>query len=169
MVRFRLGLVLAIALCGAFFGAMVGCASKRTFPPVDGETLLDTSLPPAPEVMRIAIAAAHARGSTAGDPIVFNLPPNVQRSTWRRITEELGGGARPMAASDTLATSVERVRLDGGQAWVDVVVPQGGAFQLFTVHLRGGGLAGWTVTYVQPWTVRTDPPTSHSPWANEAG
>lgn len=160
---------LPACLAIAVWSASVGCAGKRTFPPVSGETLLDTSLPPAPEVMQIAIAAAHARGSTAAEPIVFNLPPNVQRSTWRRITEGLGGGARPMTAEDTLATSVERVRLDGGQAWVEVVVPQGGAFQLFTVHLRGGGLAGWKVTYVQPWTVRTDPPISHSPWANGAG
>lgn len=145
-----------------------GCAANRTIPPTSGSPVFDTSLPPGPEIIRLSIAAANERGSTRGQPIVFNLPPGVQKSTWSRTTEALGPGARPMRPGDGAVTSIERIRIDGGQAWVDVLVPQGGGYQLFTVHLRGGGFAGWQVTYVQPWMVEVDPPTSHSPWATSA-
>jgi hypothetical protein len=109
-------------------------------------------------MMAKAIVAAHAKSSASGEPIVFNIPAGAREIVWEAVWTRLPEGslaARPGAKG---VTSVEQVRLDGSVGQVDVLVPQGEHYQLFTVHMQGGALAEWKVKVVQPWTLRIEPP-----------
>lgn len=169
--RFASGIaLLAIA---ASLSCVAGCAPKQTLPATVGEPLFDPSVPPIPELMRIAIETGSAQRLQREGELIFNLPPGVLPVTWKRIGEKLGEHARPMRPGDTEVVSVQEVRLDGGRAHVDVLVPVGFAkdaqakvpYQLFTIHMTGGVFGPWKVTNVQPWMLRTEAPVCHNPAA----
>jgi hypothetical protein len=143
--------------------ALSGCAAWQTFPPTDGTTFFDPAIQPVPEMMATAIRAALDRSSASAAPVRFNLPEGAKDTVWIKVREFLGGDATPAREGDKLFATVEQVRLDGGVGQVDVVVPQGEHYQLFTVHMRGGALAKWRVETVQPWTLRINPPKINDP------
>jgi len=139
------------------------CAPRQTFPATVGQPFFDPGVPPTPQVMAMAIEAAHARSSARGQAIVFNLPAGAREPTWEDVWSRLPEGSLAARPGATGVTSVEQVRLDGGTAQVDVLVPQGEYFQLFTVHLEGAAIGPWKVRVVQPWTLRIEPPTINEP------
>jgi hypothetical protein len=151
-------LILTIGV-GLGVGAVVSCAPRQTFPATVGEPFFDPGVPPVPEMMALAIQAAHAKSSARAEPIVFNLPSGAFERTWEQVWHRLPAGSLAAKPGTKGVTSVEQVRLDGSIGQVDVLVPQGEHYQLFTVHMQGGVLAAWKVTVVQPWTLRIEPPT----------
>lgn len=142
---------------------LTGCAGWQTFPPTSGETFFDPSIQPVPEMMATAIRASLDKSSARELPVRFNLPPGAKDITWIKVREFLGSDARPATEGEHNFATVEQVRLDGGIGQVDVVVPQGEHYQLFTVHMRGGALSKWRVETVQPWTLRINPPKVNDP------
>lgn len=162
-----------VSLLAAVASLQVGCATKRTVPPTDGKSVMDTSFEPLPTLCVLAIEKGHEIGYGAADPgsahsIIYNLPATVRRETWVSIGRRLPASATPMRPGDANVISVEEIRIDGGNAQVDVLVPRGNLYQLYTMHLTGGVFSKWKVTYAQPWTLRTEPPTTNNPWAGDA-
>jgi hypothetical protein len=162
-----LAMAAAIAAGALLMTSMGGCATKRTVPPTDGKAMFDTSLEPVPELCVIAINEGHKRSSNPDDAITYNLPRGLLQETWLTVDRRLPPSATPMHPGDTRVVSVEELRIDGGKAEVDVLVPLEGQYQLYTLHCRGGGLGGWKVTFAQPWTLRTEVPTTNNPWAGQ--
>lgn len=103
------------------------------------------------------------RVSGADGEIAFNLPAGLAESTWRRVGELLGEGARPMTVADDRAYSVQQLRIDGGVAEVDVVYPDRGVYQLMTVRLRGGAFADWKVLSAYRWVTPCAGPVPNAP------
>lgn len=153
----KLALIVAVGVLAG--GALVSCAPRQTFPATVGEPLFDPGVPPVPEMMALAINAAHAKSSAKDEPIVFNLPAGAPERTWEQVWHRLPSGSFAAKPGAKGVTSVEQVRLDGSIGQVDVLVPQGEHYQLFTVHMQGGVFAEWKVQVVQPWTLRIEPPT----------
>jgi hypothetical protein len=155
-------LILAGSLC-ALVACLSSCAAWQTFPPTSGTSFFDPSIQPVPEVMATAIKAALDKSSARDQPIRYNLPEGARDVVWIKVREFLGGDATRAVEGDKDFATVEQVRLNGGIGQVDVVVPQGEHYQLFTVHMRGGALSLWRVTTVQPWTLRITPPKVNVP------
>ncbi len=147
---------------------LVACTPMQTFPPTVGKATFDPAFSPTPELFRLGVVTGHKQSSVADQPIVFNLPPGVREQTWDKVTAMIGNGARPAKEGDRDVVGIEEVRLNGGQAEIDVVVPKGEIYQLYTLHLTGGGLGGWRVNYVQPWSLRTAAPMPNQPAAMAA-
>lgn len=164
----RIGsMLLTAALCAV--ATLGGCAPMQTFPATEGRPVFDPGLPPLPEMMALAIEAGHERSSIADQPIVFNLPEGARKPVWDAVWRRLPEGSYWANPESTEVVSVEQVRLDGSRGQVDVLVPQGQHWQLFTVHMDGGGLAPWKIRVVQPWTIRTSPPAINVPYTPVAG
>ncbi len=142
-----------------------GCAPQQTFPPTTGRAVFDASVPPVPEIMAAAIKGAHAKSSVADEPIVYNLPPGVLKETWKKVDSMLPESARPAYPNDTNIISVEQIRMSGSLGEVDVLVPKGNFYQLLTLHMEGAIFDPWKVKFVQPWTIRSEPPTCNNPYA----
>ncbi|MDZ4755167.1 MAG: hypothetical protein SGJ11_11835 [Phycisphaerae bacterium] len=158
--------VLVWALAGL---AAAGCVARKTFPPTTGKSYIDPSIAPLPGMMAAAIKEGHARSSVAGGEIVYNLPAGMRKQAWKRISELLPEASRPSVPGDRQVVSVEQVRLDGSIGQVDILVPQGDYFQLYTLHMQGAIFDPWKVTTAQPWTIRNEPPACNNPWASESG
>lgn len=152
-----------LAAVGVILGALSGCAVKQTFPPTTGTPFFDPSIQPVPEMMATAIRAALDKSTARDQPVRYNLPEGARDVVWIKVRELLGGDATRAIEGDKTFATVEQVRLDGGVGQVDVVVPQGEHYQLFTVHMSGGALSTWRVTTVQPWTLRVNPPKINTP------
>ncbi|MBL9121748.1 MAG: hypothetical protein JNL80_17725 [Phycisphaerae bacterium] len=152
-----------LAGIGVVVGCLSGCAVWQTFPPTDGTSFFDPSIQPVPEMMATAIKAALDKSSARDQPIRFNLPEGARDTAWIKVREALGGDATRATEGDRTFVTVEQVRLNGGVGQVDVIVPQGEHYQLFTVHMTGGSLSTWRVTTVQPWTLRVNPPKVNDP------
>ena len=148
----------------ACLGAVTGCQSLQTYPATSGRPIADANVPPMPEVCVLAIKTGHSKSSVAGNPIIFNLPPGMNRAAWSKVDAGLPETACAAVTGDTAIVSVEEVRINGGKAEVDVVVPQDDVYQSFTIHMTGSPFGPWRVTYIQPWTLRTAVPTPNSPW-----
>jgi hypothetical protein len=143
--------------------ALSACAPMQTYPPTSGDASFATELPPTPTLCATAIKAAHAKSTVADQPIIFNLPPGMNEHTWGYVTAELPSSARRAMPEDCDVISVEEVRFNGGVADVDVLVPKGTIYQLWTVHMTGSPISSWKVEYVQPWTLRTATPVCNAP------
>jgi hypothetical protein len=144
------------------------CAPMQTYPPTSGSATFATEMPPTPALCATAIKAAHKKSTVADQPIVFNLPPGMNEHTWNYVAAQLPSSARAATIEDRQVISVEEVRFDGGIAEVDVIVPMGEVYQLWTCHMTGSPIGPWKVDYVQPWTLRTGTPVCNAPGAATA-
>jgi hypothetical protein len=133
--------------------ALAGCASTATYPPTAGRATVAGNTPPLPQVMASALRYAQQRGNPNAQ-MVFNLPPDTLETAWIDVGRRLGDGARPMTEQDKDAFTVQQVRVNGGQAEVDVVYPSPeGVYQILTVHLEGGIGADYRPMFVQRWLI----------------
>lgn len=150
-------------VCAALLAVLpAACAPRVTYPPTAGKPYSTPNVAPGPELMADSLREAW-RVSGAQGEIAFNLPSGLAESTWRRVQELLGNGARPMGASDDRAYSVQQLRIDGGTAEVDVVYPDRGVYQLMTVRLRGGAFADWKVASAYRWVSPCAGPVPNAP------
>ena len=155
MLRTLLRISLALVL--------TGCASTATYPPTSGRATVAGNTPPLPQVMASALRYAQQRGNPNAS-MVFNLPPDTLESAWTDVGKRLGDGARPMTAADKDAFTVRQVRVNGGQAEVDVVYPSPeGVYQILTVHLEGGVGADYRPMFVQRWLIPSTPQPFNPP------
>jgi len=128
-----------------------GCNMKAAYPQQDGWQQLDPFLDPVPQVMARALDASHA-ATDPSVPLVWNLPPGMQKTVWNKVSSLLGQGAVAMTKDGERVWSIERVRVNGSFAEVDVLWRNAdGLWQLMTVHLEGAALAPYRVTYLQRW------------------
>ena len=142
-----------------------GCNMKAAYPQQDGWQQLDPFLDPVPQVMARALDASHA-ATDPSVPLVWNLPPGMQKTVWNKVSTLLGPGAVAMTKGGERVWSVERVRVNGSFAEVDVLWRNAdGLWQLMTVHLEGAALAPYRVTYLQRWRL----PESRVPSCNNPG
>ena len=129
------------------------CATMATYPPTAGTGGVTATQPPLPQVMASALRYAQQR-CNPNAPLVFNLPPRTLQAAWDDVAKRLGDGARPMTASDKEAFTVRQLRLNGGQAEVDVVYPSPeGVYQIMTVHLEGAFGVDYRPQYTQRWLI----------------
>ncbi|MFO0827604.1 MAG: hypothetical protein U0572_05580 [Phycisphaerales bacterium] len=153
-VRNSLSLSFAVAALASV--ALTGCSPKQTFPPtVANQPRLDTNLAPLPQLCAIGIKSGHEYSAASDESIVYNLPPGMSKPAWKTVGANLPASARPSQPNDKNVVSVEEVRIDGGTAQVDVLIPNGEIYQLVTIHLSGSPFGPWKVTYVQPWMLRS--------------
>lgn len=142
-----------------------GCNMKAAYPQQDGWQQLDPFLDPVPQVMARALDASHA-ATDPSVPLVWNLPAGMQKTVWNKVSTLLGPGAVAMTKDGERVWSVERVRVNGSFAEVDVLWRNAdGLWQLMTVHLEGAALAPYRVTYLQRWRL----PESRVPSCNNPG
>jgi len=128
-----------------------GCNMKAAYPQQDGWQQLDPFLDPLPQVMARALDASHA-ATDPSVPLVWNLPAGMQMTVWNKVSTLLGSGAVAMTKDGERVWSIERVRVNGSFAEVDVLWRNAdGLWQLMTVHLEGAALAPYRVTYLQRW------------------
>jgi len=128
-----------------------GCNMKAAYPQQDGWQQLDPFLDPVPQVMSRALDASHA-ATDPSVPLVWNLPAGMQKTVWNKVSTLLGSGAVAMTKEGERVWSIERVRVNGSFAEVDVLWRNAdGLWQLMTVHLEGAALAPYRVTYLQRW------------------
>lgn len=139
-----------------------GCNMKAAYPQQDGWQQLDPFLDPVPQVMARALDASHA-ATDPSVPLVWNLPAGMQKTVWNKVSTLLGPGAVAMTKDGERVWSIERVRVNGSFAEVDVLWRNAdGLWQLMTVHLEGAALAPYRVTYLQRWRL----PESRVPSCN---
>ncbi len=132
---------------------LAACASTATYPPTSGRASVTGNTPPLPQLMASSLRYAQQRGNPNA-PMVFNLPPETLGTAWDDVGRRLGDGARPMTANDKDAFTVQQVRLNGGQAEVDIVYPSPeGVYQILTVYLEGALGADYRPMYVQRWLI----------------
>ena len=157
---------IVVALILLALPAMLGgCNMKAAYPQQDGWQQLDPFLDPVPQVMSRALDASHA-ATDPSVPLVWNLPPGMQKTVWNKVSTLLGPGAVAMTKDGERVWSVERVRVNGSFAEVDVLWRNAdGLWQLMTVHLEGAALAPYRVTYLQRWRL----PESRVPSCNNPG
>jgi hypothetical protein len=130
---------------------LVGCNMKAAYPQQDGWQQLDPFLDPMPQVMARALDASHA-ATDPSVPLVWNLPAGMQQTVWNKVSSLLGAGATAMTKGGERVWSVERVRVNGSFAEVDVLWRNvDGLWQIMTVHLEGAAMAPYRVTYLQRW------------------
>lgn len=155
--------ILALAASALLSLPIAGCASWSTFPPVEGRDTLSPGFAPAPDVMATSLAYAHAR-TGRGDPLVFNLPPDVSAGTWGTVEIKLRPEAGvPMMPGDIAVWSIQQVRLRGNVAEVDVVYLDQGVYQLATVHLSSKPFEPFRAEYLQRWLVPVETPSANDP------
>ena len=155
--------ILALAASALLSLPIAGCASWSTFPPVEGRDTLSPGFAPAPDVMATSLAYAHAR-TGRGDPLVFNLPPDVSAGTWGTVEIKLRPeGATPMTPGDREVWSIQQVRLRGNVAEVDIVYLDQGVYQLATVHLSSKPFEPFRADYLQRWLVPVEAPIANDP------
>ncbi|MDZ4830461.1 MAG: hypothetical protein SGJ09_09735 [Phycisphaerae bacterium] len=153
------GLALVVMSAVAF-----GCQPKQTFPATVGRPVFDTNVPPMPDLCIVAVTTGHAKSSVVDEAIIYNLPPGMNKTAWDKVDAGLPESARPSEPGDAKAINVVELRIDGGKAEVDVVVPQGEIYQFLTIFLTGSPFGPWRVEYVQPWHLRTAAPACNNPW-----
>jgi hypothetical protein len=68
-----------------------------------------------------------------------------------------------MRNGDENVCSVQQIRHSGGRAEVDVVYPDRGVYQLLTVRLTNGGLAGWRIASTYRWMIPATAPLANDP------
>ena len=155
--------ILALAAFALLSLPFAGCASWSTFPPVEGRDSFAPGLAPAPDVMAKSLAYAHAR-TGRGEPLVFNLPPDVSAGTWGTVEIKLRPeGATPMKPGDREVWSIQQVRLRGNVAEVDIVYLDQGVYQLATVHLSSKPFEPFRADYLQRWLVPVEAPVANDP------
>jgi len=153
------GQFVVVALLAA---APFACTAMSTYPPVDGKPISTPNVSPGPEVMAAAIKEAH-RVTAPNSELVFNLPAGLAENTWNRVAYLLPEKARAMEPGDEFVYSVKQIRIMGGTAEVDVVYPEKGVYQLMTVKVNGGPLAGWSVAWAYRWLLPEQKPTPNDP------
>ncbi len=155
--------ILVLAASALLSLPFAGCASWSTFPPVEGRDSFAPGLAPAPDVMAKSLAYAHAR-TGRGEPLVFNLPPDVSAGTWGTVEIKLRPeGATPMTPGDREVWSIQQVRLRGNVAEVDIVYLDQGVYQLATVHLSSKPFEPFRADYLQRWLVPVEAPIANDP------
>lgn len=155
--------ILALAAFALASLPFAGCASWSTFPPVEGRDSFAPGLAPAPDVMAKSLAYAHAR-TGRGEPLVFNLPPDVSAGTWGTVEIKLRPeAATPMKPGDREVWSIQQVRLRGNVAEVDIVYLDQGVYQLATVHLSSKPFEPFRADYLQRWLVPVETPVANDP------
>ena len=152
----------SLAACILLAVLPAACTAMSTYPPVDGKPISTPNVSPGPEVMAGAIREA-SRQIAPGKPIVFNLPDGLSENTWNRVAFLLPDNARAMEPEDEDVYSVKQLRISGGTAEVDVVYRDRGVYQLMTVKLGGGPLAGWSVAWSYRWLLPEQKPTPNDP------
>lgn len=158
-------IVVVALMCCSLPAVLGGCNMKAAYPQQDGWQQLDPFLDPVPQVMARALDASHA-ATDPSVPLIWNLPPGMQRTVWNKVGVLLGTGATPMTKDGERVWSVERVRVNGSLAEADIVWRNAdGLWQLMTVHLEGAALAPYRVTYLQRWRL----PESAAPSCNNPG
>lgn len=155
--------ILALAASALLSLPFAGCASWSTFPPVEGRDSFSPGLAPAPDVMAKSLAYAHAR-TGRGEPLVFNLPPDVSPGTWGTVEIKLRPeGGTPMKPGDLQVWSIEQVRLRGNAAEVDIAYLDRGVHQLATVHLESKPFEPFQAKFLQRWLVPVEAPVANDP------
>lgn len=157
----RLGTLLTSVI--VFAVAIGGCTPLATWPPVEGRQPLVPWADPCPQLM--ATAVQFTRQNTQREaPEIFNLPPGTEWKVWSEVQRRLGDGWRMMEPTDDWAFTVLQVRLDGGQAEVDVAhqTPER-IWQMATVHFRGSFGGHYRPIYFQRWMIPVDAPTVNTP------
>ena len=152
----------SLAACILLSVLPAACTAMSTYPPVDGKPVSTPNVSPGPEVMAGAIREA-ARQVAPGTTIVFNLPAGLSENTWNRVAFLLPETARAMEPEDEEVFSVKQLRIFGGTAEVDVVYRERGVYQLMTVKLNGGAIAGWSVAWAYRWLLPEQKPTPNDP------
>lgn len=152
-----------------------GCTPLATWPPTEGRQPLVPWAEPCPQLMATSVRFTR-QNTDASAPEVFNLPPGTEWRVWAEVQERLdalGGPAgtagltgswRMMNPSDAWAFTVMQVRLDGGQAEVDVAyqTPER-IWQMATVHFTGSFGGSYRPTYFKRWMILVDAPTCNTP------
>ena len=152
----------SLAACILLSVLPAACTAMSTYPPVDGKPVSTPTVSPGPVVMAGAIREA-ARQVAPGTTIVFNLPAGLSENTWNRVAFLLPDTARAMEPEDEEVFSVKQLRIFGGTAEVDVVYRERGVYQLMTVKLNGGAIAGWSVAWAYRWLLPEQKPTPNDP------
>ncbi len=154
-------------LFAAFFGIIIsltgGCASLVSYPTDSGGRPADVFMTPCPEIMATALKYAQADLGRQG-ALVWNLPPDTDALVWGKVARLLPSDARVMGPGDESALTINKLRLDGGRASVDVVYRTGeGVWQLATVHLEGAWGHTYRASYLQRWVRPESAPTANAP------
>ncbi len=154
---------LVTLVLAALLPVVGGCNMKAAYPQQDGWTQLDPFLDPVPQVMARSLDHAHANTDPSA-PLIWNLPSGMQPTVWSKMATLLGSGASAMTSDSQRVWSVERVRVNGSLAEVDVVWrTTDGIWQLLTVHLEGAAMAPYRVTFLQRWRLPVTAPECHNP------
>lgn len=142
---------------------LAACTPLATWPPTEGRQPLVPWAEPCPQLMASAVAYTRTHAMPSA-PMVFNLPPKTERKVWDQVLKELGADARMMEPSDAWAFTVLQVRLDGGEAEVDVAYRTNeGIWQMATVHFSGAFGGHYRPTYFQRWVIPVETPTCNTP------
>lgn len=159
IARTLLGSVLATAALAA-----AGCAPTATYPRIEGSVAISNPrLAPLPELMADAIEAVRGDVATEGGArIAFNLPANTPAAVWNEVARRVDGGV-PATDADIAVAHVLQVRLQMGQAEVDVVVEPatgdaGGVPGLVTLSMQQKAFRDWTITRRRDWRVPVEVP-----------
>ena len=171
MRALRVTTIASSALLAVLFAG--GCTSSLIYPPTAGKALARPDVSPCPELMSDAMfVVARTNKNTTEECVIFNLPTGVQSTVWNKVQTRLGSRAaqpvRAMTASDTVAFSVEQIRLNGGKAEVDVLYVDRGVWQLATVHFTGGAFASYASDGISRWVIPANAPTANDPRPAEA-
>lgn len=160
----RLGILGARVLAlVALVACVSGCTPLATWPPTEGRPPLVPEAPPCAQLMATSVSFTRSN-TNASAPLVFNLPPKTSWKVWAEVQRQLGSDARMMDASDPWAFTVQQVRLDGGQAEVDVAYRTNeGIWQMATVKFTGAFGGHYRPTYFQKWMIPVEAPTCNTP------
>lgn len=164
MDRSRCALAAALVCCtGAFALLSTGCSSPRTFPSASGDQGLSADSPPLPQVITDALKYAH-RAVSPDSALIYNLPAEMNEPAWGTYLRAMAP-AKPMCPGDTGVWSVEKARIDGSRALVEIVYPtRDGFYQKLTVHMSGATAGvGYRPEYVQYWRVPAKDPVCNTP------
>ncbi|MBL9141987.1 MAG: hypothetical protein JNK53_08995 [Phycisphaerae bacterium] len=164
MDRSRRALVAALVCCtGAITLLQGGCSAPRTFPSPSGDHGLSADNPPLPQVITDALKYAH-RSVSPDSVLIYNLPVEMNEPAWNAYMRMMGS-AKPMCPGDTGVWTVEKARIDGSRAQVDIQYPsRDGFYQRLTVHMTGATAGvGYRCEYVQYWRVPVKDPVCNTP------
>jgi hypothetical protein len=135
--------------------AISGCASYVNIPPDSNEDVAINAINviPTPRLVGTAldyVITAHPAPQT---PYAVRLPVEASALTWSKVLENREGAvAYSPSQPDLPVYDVRSIRIRGGDAWVDVVVPQTRDNRpLVEVRLEGY-LSGWRVASVRHWS-----------------
>ncbi len=137
-----------------------GCSSWSTYPPVETAVVRSISSPtlePVPTLMTRSVDWARDNNPHLM-PLVFNLPEGTPADVYAIVMKRNGEGV-PMTQPGQRAVHVTNVRVRGGDAEVDVVIPrEDGIHELITLQFERPIFERWDVHGTRHWRIRVATP-----------